>query len=235
MSKIVINDLLVQRGEFQLGPCHFELAAGEILGVMGRSGSGKTSLLHAIAGFIPLTQGSIMVDERKLDLLPPEQRNISMVFQKPWIFENLNVIENVEFGLKIQRQSAQQARKIALDWLRKLEISELAERMAWQVSGGQAQRVVIARALAVGFPLILLDEPFSALDGVLRRDLRKTIKRLIKEEQYSACFVSHHWKDVKETSDKVLVFHQGKVIAYGSVSEIEKSKNALVRELSSED
>lgn len=235
MSKIIIDDLLFQRGEFRLGPCHFELAPGEILGVMGRSGSGKTSLLHAIAGFIPVTQGSILVDDRKIDLLPPEQRNISMVFQKPWIFENLNVIENVEFGLKIQRQSAQQARKIALDWLHKLEISELAERMAWEVSGGQAQRVVIARALAVGFPLILLDEPFSALDGVLRKDLRKTIKRLIKEGNHCACFVSHHWKDIKETSDKVLVFHQGKVIAYGSVSEIEKSKNALVRELSSED
>lgn len=235
MIKIKVEDLLVQRGGFRLGPCNFDLSAGEVLGIMGRSGSGKTSLLHAIAGFIPVAQGSIFINNQKLNSLPPEQRRISMVFQKPWIFENLNVLENVEFGLKVQRVNPRQARETAQYWLEKLGVSDLSERMAWEVSGGQAQRVVIARALAVGFPLMLLDEPFSALDGVLRKDLRKTIKRLIQEERHCACFVSHHWKDIKETADKVLVFHQGMAIAYGSVSEIEKSKDALVSELSSED
>lgn len=235
MDKIVIKDLLIKRSSFEVGPCTLQLSPGEILGVMGKSGSGKSSLLQGIAGFIPLSQGSIQVDGKELRFLPPEERKISMVFQKPWIFENMNVIENVEFGLKIQKMTAQEAKKVALDWLRKLEVDDLAQRKAWEISGGQAQRVAIARSLAVAFPLVLLDEPFSALDIALRRELRKLIKQLIRESERCAFFVSHHWKDLREVSDKVILLHEGKIIAYGRVSEIEQSKDPLVREVSSED
>lgn len=235
MDKVIVRDLVIDRETFQLGECGFQLAPGEVLGVMGKSGSGKTSLLLALGGFIPLSRGNIVVEGRELKHVRPERRRISMVFQKPWIFENMNVIENVEFGLKIQGKTSREARENALNWLNKLEIGDLAQRKAWEVSGGQAQRVVIARALAVGFPLTLLDEPFSALDGTLRRELRKNIRQLILESGNCAVFVSHQWKDIKETADKVLILRSGKPIFYGRVSDIDQSTDPFVREVSLDD
>lgn len=229
MNQVLVKNLQVNRSGFKLSAKDFSIEAGEILGVMGTSGSGKSTLLQALAGFVPIENGSINVFGREISQLPPEKRQVSLVFQKPWLFENQTVEENIQFGLRLQGYSKKECQKISHEWLQKMEISELGSRRAWEVSGGQAQRVALARAMAVNFPLLLLDEPFSALDSLLKRGLRTLTRQLVRESRYCAILVSHDWRDMEEVCDSVLVLSDGRPIAYEKTVDLRRSTNPIVQ------
>ncbi|NBX93216.1 MAG: ABC transporter ATP-binding protein [Proteobacteria bacterium] len=229
MSEVVISKLQVERKSFALEISSLKLGAGKILGVMGKSGSGKTTLLHAIAGFVSLKYGDVDVFGIRVSELPPEKRKIALVFQKPWLFEHQTVLENVCFGLKLQSLSRSKCEEQARFWLKRMEIESLEKRKIWELSGGQAQRVSLARAMAVKFPLLLLDEPFSALDSPLRKDLRNLLKQIVQESKSCAILVTHDWRDIEGTSDQVLILDQGKELAFGSPEEIRKNPNSRIK------
>jgi len=229
MNQVLIENLQVNRAGFNLNLPSMSIGSGDVLGVMGQSGSGKSTLLQAIAGFVPLKSGTINVFGNEISRLSPEKRKVSLVFQKPWLFENQTVLENISFGLKLQGLPKKELQKIAEEWLSKMEIEELKDRRAWELSGGQAQRVALARAMAVNFPLLLLDEPFSALDSPLKKGLRKLVKQLVRDSGFCAILVSHDWRDIEEVCNKVLILGDGKSLAYDTVRELKQNPNQLVK------
>lgn len=220
MNKLLIKDLKVQQGDFILEVERFEISAGEILGVMGGSGCGKTTLLNAISGFVTLSSGKISDGEREIHTLAPEKRRVSVVFQQPWLFENQTVIENICFGLMLQKIPQKQAEEQAKHWLEKLEIPDLGQRKTWEISGGQAQRVALARALAVKFPILLLDEPFASLDISLRKGLRRLVKDLVQELSICAVLVSHDWRDFENVAGRIAILRSGKCVALDSLEKL---------------
>ncbi|NBT58030.1 ATP-binding cassette domain-containing protein [bacterium] len=229
MNQVLIENLKVNRGCFKLSLDRIALNPGEVLGVMGPSGSGKSTLLQAVAGFVPIDAGSIKVSGREVSQLSPEKRKISLVFQRPWLFENQSVLQNVAFGLQLQGYGKKECQKISGEWLEKMEISDLGSRRAWEISGGQAQRVALARALAVQFPLILLDEPFSALDRPLKREMRKLLKSVIQGSGFCAIFVGHDWRDIEEVSDQVLILEEGTPVAFERTCDLKTHPHPLVK------
>jgi putative spermidine/putrescine transport system ATP-binding protein len=215
MSGLRVEYLRARVGEFEVTVPRLDVAPGEIVCLLGRSGSGKTTFLNAVAGFLPALQGTIQFDGKDLTGLPPEQRRMAMVFQKGALFPHLTVSRNVEYGLAIQGVSKAERQRRAREWLEKLEIGELHARYPHEVSVGQAQRVGIARALAVRFPVLLLDEPFSALDPSTRGALRGKLRELVTESKACAVLVSHFAEDLEEISDQAVCLSAGKVMWAG--------------------
>ena len=211
MGTLTIKNLRVGRDSFQIFVKNISVQSGSILGVVGKSGSGKSTLLNAIAGFETLSEGEIHFNDTNLSSLPPEQRRIAIVFQRPALFPHLTVLGNVCFGLKIKKQSESVQKELAIPWLKKLGIADLADRYPHSLSGGEAQRVAIARALVVGFPILLLDEPFSGLDVELKSGARKALKELVDELKLAAILVSHDPTDIEELADEVCTLEKGQI------------------------
>ncbi len=212
MSALKVEYLRARVGGFEVTVPKLELEPGTITCLLGRSGSGKTTLLNAMTGFITPSQGTVTYGALDLTPLPPEKRRMAMVFQRGALFPHLTVSENVEYGLMIQKVSKTERRKQAKDWLERLEIGELSARYPHEVSVGQAQRVGIARALAVRFPVLLLDEPFSALDPSTRASLRQKLRDLVTESKTCTLLVSHFIEDLKELADQAISLSEGKVM-----------------------
>ena len=187
------------------------LNAGDIACLLGPSGCGKTTSLRAIAGFEPLLAGEISlageVISRPGFTLPPEQRRIGMVFQDYALFPHLSVAQNVAFGIRQHPQS----RRITAELLELVNLSELGKRYPHELSGGQQQRVALARALAPEPRMLLLDEPFSNLDGELRRRLSKEVRDILKARGTSAILVTHDQEEAFAVSDHVGVFQNGRL------------------------
>jgi molybdate transport system ATP-binding protein len=215
-----VTDLLAVRGDFRLRIDRLRVAPGEILGVMGTSGSGKSTLLQAIAGFVPLRSGEIRLGENRLETLPAERRRIAMVFQRPALFPHLTVADNVEFALRVQGVVRAERRRRAVTWLQRLGIAELAGRLPHQISEGQGQRAAIARALIAGFPGLLLDEPFSALDPANRRALRTAVGDLVRETKVAAILVTHDAADARELATEAIGLEAGAIAWRGPASEL---------------
>lgn len=206
-----IQNLEVTVGTFQVRIAELDVASGELICLMGRSGSGKSTLLSAISGFTPC-RGTIEINGVDVSNLPPERRRIALAFQRSALFTHLSVQGNVEFGLRIQGVSKEDAKVRAKAWLERLSIGDLADRRPSQISEGQAQRVALARALVVGFPVLLLDEPFSALDEETRATLREELRGLVRETSTSAILVTH-FADDAAVADSRYVVEQGVVTA----------------------
>ena len=187
------------------------LNAGDIACLLGPSGCGKTTSLRAIAGFEPLLAGEISlageVISRPGFTLPPEQRRIGMVFQDYALFPHLSVAQNVAFGIRQHPQ----CRRITAELLELVNLSELGKRYPHELSGGQQQRVALARALAPEPRMLLLDEPFSNLDGELRRRLSKEVRDILKARGTSAILVTHDQEEAFAVSDHVGVFQNGRL------------------------
>lgn len=192
---LLIENLKVRRSNFTLEVPRLIIERGECLGISGQSGSGKSTLLEAVAGFLPVEAGDIRIEGQSLLALPPEQRRVAMVFQKSFLFANLSVLENVSFAYRVRGIKRPEREAQAMLWLDRLKVSDLAKRRVHQISGGQAQRVALARALATQFPVLLLDEPFSALDSELRGEMRELVRKLVAEEKIASLMVSHDPKD----------------------------------------
>ncbi len=215
MGKLTLKNLKVQRKSFEVVIPQLTVESGTILGVMGKSGCGKSTLLNAIAGFETLMEGEVVFDNKVLSLLPAEKRKVAIVFQRPALFSHLTVIENVCFGLKIKNMSLNEQREKAKYWLSKLDIVQLAERYPFELSGGEAQRVALARSVVVEFPVLLLDEPFSALDAQLKSLARTAVKEIIKELKLATILVSHDLEDLEALADEFCIMESGKITGWG--------------------
>ncbi|HEY0673091.1 MAG TPA: ABC transporter ATP-binding protein, partial [Longimicrobiales bacterium] len=192
-----------------------EVAAGEFVTLLGPSGCGKTTTLRMIAGFETATTGRILLDDRDLTRLPPQQRGIGMVFQNYALFPHLNVFENVAFGLRANKVERAQIGDRVQSALELVGMSHLAKRRVQDLSGGQQQRVAVARAIAPQPRLILLDEPLSNLDAAMRERTRGELRALLKRLGMTAIFVTHDQEEAFALSDRIAVMNAGKLQQIG--------------------
>ena len=187
------------------------IRAGEIAALLGPSGCGKTTLLRVIAGFVRQTAGRVLVDGRRIDDLPANRRNVGIVFQNYALFPHMTVAENVAYGLQARGRSRAEVRSTVERFLDVVRLRELRDRLPRQLSGGQQQRVALARALAVEPSILLLDEPFSALDKGLRLDMQLEIKKLQRQFGLTAILVTHDQEEAMSVADRIAVMNKGRV------------------------
>ena len=188
-----------------------DIAPGELIALLGPSGCGKTTLLRAIAGFIRPTVGDIRVDGALINEVPTNQRNVGIVFQNYALFPHLSVFENVAYGLRCRGAANDIVGKRTAEMLGLVKMSDFAARLPGQLSGGQQQRVALARALAIEPKIVLLDEPFSALDKNLRLDMQIEIKGLLKTYGLTSIIVTHDQEEALSMSDRIVVLNGGRV------------------------
>jgi molybdate transport system ATP-binding protein len=216
----------VQRGTFELS-LDLDVQPGHTLALLGPNGAGKSTAIGALAGIVPIDGGSIRVGDRVLDddavHVEVEERRVGVVFQEYLLFPHLSVLDNVAFGLRAAGVSRREARERATGWLDRLSIGELAARRAPELSGGQAQRVALARTLAVEPDVLLLDEPLAALDAEMRDDVREELATHLAGFGGVTIVVTHSLEDVVALARDVVVLEGGVVTQRGSV-------RSLVRE-----
>lgn len=200
----------------------FNLAVnqGEFVSFLGPSGCGKTTTLRMVAGFEIPTSGSITLNGKDLTNVPPNRRNVGMVFQSYALFPNMTVAQNVGYGLKIAGKSKTEIETRVKEMLSLIQMDKFAARFPYQLSGGQQQRVALARALAIRPEVLLLDEPLSALDAKIRVELRQEIRRIQQQLGITTIYVTHDQEEALSLSDRIVVMSQGKMEQVGSPFEI---------------
>ncbi|KPZ14374.1 MULTISPECIES: ABC transporter ATP-binding protein [Pseudomonas syringae group] len=191
------------------------IAKGEFVTLLGPSGCGKSTLLRCIAGLTPVNSGRILLDGNDLVPLTPQKRNIGMVFQSYALFPNMTVEQNVAFGLRMQKVSADDSERRVAEILRMVELHDFAKRYPHQLSGGQCQRVALARSLVTRPRLLLLDEPLSALDARIRKLLREQIRAIQRELGLTTIFVTHDQEEALTMSDRIFLMNQGRIVQSG--------------------
>lgn len=190
--------------------------AGEFFTFLGPSGCGKTTILRLIAGFIKPDRGSIYLGGREITHLAPEKRNVGMVFQNYALFPFLSVFDNIAYGLKIQKKTEKQIKKIVQDYIELIGLTGFETRSISDLSGGEQQRVALARSLVIEPSVLLLDEPLSNLDARLRDKMRVEIKSLQKKLGITTIFVTHDQTEALTMSDTIAVFDQGRIAQVGT-------------------
>lgn len=197
-----------------------DIERGQFVTLLGPSGCGKTTTLRLIAGFEFPTFGRIILDGEVINEMPPNRRDMAMVFQSYAIFPHLNVYENIAYGLKIKKLSNQEIRRKIADVMALTELTGLENRAPNQLSGGQQQRVALARALVMEPKVLLFDEPLSNLDAKLRVQMRTEIRRIQQELGITSVYVTHDQDEAMVLSDQIVVMHQGRVQQIGTALEI---------------
>jgi putative spermidine/putrescine transport system ATP-binding protein len=209
---------------------------GEILGVLGPSGCGKTTTLRTIAGFETPTSGTVRFGDDDVTNVPPEDRNVGLVFQEYALFNNMTVAENVAFGLKMRSVGKRERRARAEELLEMLDIGEMGDRDPTTLSGGQQQRVGLARALAIEPNILLLDEPMTGLDAQLKTRLQTEIGALLADLDVTGLYVTHDQEEAMMMCDRVAVMNEGRVEQVGTPRDIyESPANEFVSEFVSLD
>ncbi|WP_416886452.1 sulfate/molybdate ABC transporter ATP-binding protein [Marinospirillum sp.] len=203
-------------GSFQaLHPLNLDIQDGEMVGLLGPSGSGKTTLLRMIAGLESCDTGQIFFQDQEVTRQHVRDRRVGFVFQHYALFKHMTVAENIAFGLdvlpKSQRPPQQEIQRRVSELLERIQLPYLAQRYPTQLSGGQKQRVALARALAMQPRVLLLDEPFGALDAKVRKELRRWLRELHDELGFTSVFVTHDQEEALEVSDRVVVMSQGRI------------------------
>jgi putative spermidine/putrescine transport system ATP-binding protein len=202
---------------------------GETVGLVGPSGCGKTTTLRTIAGFETPTAGRVLFDDEDVTNVPPERRNVGLVFQSYALFDNMTVQENVEFGLKMREVPEQRRAERAGELLDLLGIGELADRDPTTLSGGQQQRVGLARALAIEPRVLLLDEPMTGLDAKLKTRLQAEIGSLLEDIDVTSLYVTHDQAEAMVMCDRIAVMNDGRIEQVGTPAEIyERPANEFV-------
>jgi putative spermidine/putrescine transport system ATP-binding protein len=196
---------------------------GELLGIVGPSGCGKTTTLRLIAGFETATEGTIRYDDEDVTHVPPENRNVGLVFQGYALFNNMTVRQNVTFGPKMHGVGKQERRERANELLELLDIRELADRAPRTLSGGQQQRVGLARALAIEPRILLLDEPMTGLDAKLKQTLRQELGELLDDLGVTTLYVTHDQEQAMAMCDRIAVMNEGRIEQVSSPAEIYES------------
>jgi putative spermidine/putrescine transport system ATP-binding protein len=202
------------------------IAPGEFMTFLGPSGSGKTTALNVLAGFADVTSGDVLISDRSVVNLPPERRNVGMVFQSYSLFPHLNVYENVAFPLKLRRVSRAEIRRKVEAVLGMVQMSDLAGRMPRELSGGQRQRVAFARAVVFEPPVLLMDEPLGALDLKLRQAMQLEIKHYHQQLGCTIVFVTHDQGEALALSDRIAVMGDGKIVQVDTASGIYDHPNS---------
>ena len=192
-----------------------EIAQGEFVTLLGPSGCGKSTLLRCIAGLTDVNGGQILLDGQDLVPISPQQRGIGMVFQSYALFPNMSVAQNVAFGLRMQKVDKAESAQRVDDALRMVELHDFANRYPHQLSGGQCQRVALARSLVTRPRLLLLDEPLSALDARIRKHLREQIRSIQQELGLTTIFVTHDQEEALVMSDRIVLMNAGKIVQSG--------------------
>ena len=222
---IEIRNVSKQFGDFHaLRDVSLDIASGELIALLGPSGCGKTTLLRIIAGLETADVGSIHFSGEDTTDVHVRERNVGFVFQHYALFRHMTVFENVAFGLRVkprnERPSEAQIKQKVMDLLKLVQLDWLAERFPSQLSGGQRQRIALARALAVEPKVLLLDEPFGALDAKVRKELRRWLRRLHDELHVTSIFVTHDQEEALEVADRVVVINQGRIEQSGSPQQV---------------
>ncbi|MDT4929280.1 MAG: sulfate/thiosulfate transport system ATP-binding protein [Pseudonocardiales bacterium] len=193
---------------------------GALTALLGPSGGGKSTLLRIIAGLEKPDSGTVGIDGRDATSLPPRRRDVGFVFQHYAAFTHLSVYRNVAFGLEIRKRPKDEIRKRVHELLELVHLEQFADRLPAQLSGGQRQRMALARALAVEPKVLLLDEPFGALDAKVRKELRDWLRRLHDEVHVTTLFVTHDQEEALEVSDEIVVINHGRIEQIGSPDEL---------------
>ncbi|WP_169983676.1 sulfate/molybdate ABC transporter ATP-binding protein [Microbispora sp. H10836] len=197
-----------------------DVAAGSLTALLGPSGGGKSTLLRVIAGLERPDTGTVRISGADATRLSPQRRNVGFVFQHYAAFKHLTVFRNVAFGLEIRKRPKDEIRKRVMELLELVHLEKLADRYPSQLSGGQRQRMALARALAVEPQVLLLDEPFGALDAQVRKELRAWLRRLHDEVHVTTVFVTHDQEEAIEVADTIVVLAGGEVVQAGSPGEV---------------
>ena len=207
-------------GRTVLKALDLDIFDGEFLTLLGPSGCGKTTLLRLLAGFERPDSGTLTLSGQDITAMPPERRPLNTVFQQYALFPHLTVADNVAYGLRMEKRPPAEIRQRVADALAMVQLTELAQRKPHQLSGGQQQRVAIARAVVKRPKLLLLDEPLSALDFKLRRQMQIELKRLQRELGITFVFVTHDQEEALSMSDRVVVLRDGEVQQLGTPREV---------------
>ena len=222
---IEIRNVSKQFGDFHaLRNVDLDIQSGELIALLGPSGCGKTTLLRIIAGLETADTGTILFSGEDTTDVHVRERGVGFVFQHYALFRHMTVFENVAFGLRMkprsERPSEEQIKKKVHDLLSLVQLDWLADRFPSQLSGGQRQRIALARALAVEPKVLLLDEPFGALDAKVRKELRRWLRRLHDELHVTSIFVTHDQEEALEVADRVVVINQGRIEQSGSPQQV---------------
>ena len=215
-----VENLSVEVGDFRIEDLNLSVGKGEYLVVFGPSGSGKSTLLETIAGFRKPKGGRILLDGRDITYLPPERREIAVVYQDFLLFPHMSVFENIAFGLLKREKNREVVEKKVLEIAKNLGVEHLLNKKPSLLSGGERQRVALARAVVYEPKLLLLDEPLSALDPANRERLRSFLKKAVKGRGITTIHVSHDFADAENLADKVAVLFKGKLLEVGNFEEV---------------
>jgi sulfate transport system ATP-binding protein len=227
---ILVRNATCRFGDFTaLDNVSVEIPSGSLTALLGPSGSGKSTLLRVIAGLERPESGTVEIDGRDATALPPQRRGVGFVFQHYAAFKHMTVRENVAFGLKVARRPKPEIRARVDELLELVQLPGLADRYPAQLSGGQRQRMALARSLAVQPSVLLLDEPFGALDARVRKELRAWLRHLHDEVHVTTVFVTHDQEEAMEVADRIVVMNHGRVEQVGGPRDLyEHPANAFV-------
>jgi sulfate transport system ATP-binding protein len=218
---IVVENATKRFGDFQaLDDVSLEVPDGALTALLGPSGSGKSTLLRIISGLEEPDTGTVRIGGEEVTKQPPQKRGVGFVFQHYAAFKHMTVFENVAFGLRIRKQDKARIRNRVHELLDLVQIEGLAKRYPSQLSGGQRQRMALARALAVEPQVLLLDEPFGALDAKVRKDLRLWLRRLHDEVHVTTVFVTHDQEEAMDIAEQLVVMNEGRIEQTGSAPEL---------------
>src|SRR5687768_12492369 len=208
-------------GDFvALDNVNVSLPTGQLTALLGPSGGGKSTLLRIIAGLDAADSGTVSIEGVNATKLPPQKRNVGFVFQHYAVFKHMTVAKNVAFGLEIRKRPKDEIAARVDELLKLVHLSQFSHRLPSQLSGGQRQRMALARALAVEPTVLLLDEPFGALDAKVRKELREWLRRLHDEVAVTTVFVTHDQEEALEVADEIVVINEGRVEQVGTPDEL---------------
>jgi len=209
---IELHSLFYKAGKFSLEDISFRVDEGETLVILGPTGAGKTVLLELIAGFRSPNKGSMFINESEITHLPPEKREIGMLYQDYLLFPHLDVFDNIAYGLKAKNLRSSEIGRRVQEIAERLGIHELLERRPKKLSGGEQQRVALARTLAIDPKILLLDEPFSAVDPNTRESLMKELRKILEEDSMPVVYVTHDQIEAMEMADRIGVMNEGEIV-----------------------
>jgi putative spermidine/putrescine transport system ATP-binding protein len=217
MSFVTVHGLNKSYGQTSVfREIDFSAERGELVTLLGPSGCGKSTLLRCIAGLTPVDAGSILIEGKDVVPVPPQKRGVAMVFQSYALFPNMTVEQNVAFGLRMQKIAADETTRRVAEVIALVELNGFEARYPRQLSGGQSQRVALARSLVTRPRVLLLDEPLSALDARIRKHLREQIRRIQQELDLTTIFVTHDQEEALTISDRIVLMNQGQIMQSGS-------------------
>ncbi len=225
---VELKDINKSFGDFKASDhISFGIEKGKLIGLLGPSGSGKTTILRMLAGLEYPDSGDIFINGSRVNDLPASKRGIGFVFQNYALFRYMNVFDNIAFGLEIQKKNKKECRERVEELLQLIGLEGLGNRYPHQLSGGQKQRVAFARALAPSPQLLLLDEPFAAIDAKVRQELRSWLKDTINKVGITSIFVTHDQDEAIEVADEIIITNKGRIEQKGSPSEIYRNPETL--------